>query len=100
LALAQARQARAMLELYRRQLGPQVEASLRLAEQAFSAREVTPLEILTAQRQVLETQGRYLSACQDWAQARIRLDSACGRLLPSARTPLPSASHPDSEESP
>ena len=100
LALARARQAGSLLELYRRQLGPQVEASLRLAERAFAAREVTPLEILTAQRQVLETQARYLAARREWAQARIRLDSACGRLLPSARTPLPPASAPDSEESP
>ena len=56
---------------------------------SFKAREITPLQILTAQRQVIESQGRFLAARQAWAEARIRLDSACGRLLPSAQTPLP-----------
>ncbi|MBL4845941.1 MAG: TolC family protein [Planctomycetes bacterium] len=88
-ALVQSRQAYAALELFERSLGPQTEETLRLTERAFQAREVTPLEILTAQRQVLDTQSRFLTARQSWAEARIQLDSACGRLLPSARTPLP-----------
>jgi len=88
-----------VLELFQTSLGPQTEATLRLTERAFQAREVTPLEILTAQRQVLDTQARFLAARQASAEARIRLDSACGRLLPSARTPLPSASETQEEES-
>lgn len=87
--LMQLKQARAVLDLYRASLGPQTEETLRLTEQAFKAREITPLQILTAQRQVIESQGRFLAARQAWAEARIRLDSACGRLLPSAQTPLP-----------
>jgi outer membrane protein, heavy metal efflux system len=88
-ALTQQRQARAVLDLFRTSLGPQTEETLRLTERAFQAREITPLQILTAQRQVIETQGRFLVARQAWAEARIRLDSASGRLLPSARPPLP-----------
>ena len=98
-ALTQGDQARAVLELFETSLGPQTEETLRLTERAFQAREVTPLEILTAQRQVLDTQARFLAARQASAEARIRLDSACGRLLPSARTPLPSASETHEEES-
>lgn len=98
LAVARERQARELVFAYRTGLGPQAEAILRLTERAFAAREVTPLQVLTAQRQVLETQAQFLAARRDWVQARIRLDSACGRLLPSARTPLPPAA--DSEESP
>ena len=96
--LLQLKQARAVLDLYRASLGPQTEETLRLTEQAFKAREITPLEILTAQRQVIENQSRFLAARQAWAEARIRLDSACGRLLPSARTPLPhNVAHEDSK---
>lgn len=82
-------QARALLSLFGERLGPQTREILRLTERAFAAREVTPLEILTAQRQVLEAQARFLAARLRFAQARIRLESACGRLLPTARTPLP-----------
>ena len=95
--LLQLKQARTVLHLYRTSLGPQTEETLRLTEQAFKAREITPLEILTAQRQVIETQRRFLTARQAWAEARIRLDSACGRLLPSAQTPLP---HNTTDEDP
>lgn len=94
-ALAISRQAYALFALFQTTLGPQTELTLRLTERAFNAREVTPLQILAAQRQVLDTQARFLAARRGWAEARIRLDSACGRLLPSARTPLPS----DDEES-
>ncbi|MCA8924421.1 MAG: TolC family protein [Planctomycetes bacterium] len=96
-ALAQLEQARAVLEVFEATLGPQTEETLRLTELAFAAREVTPLGILTAQRQVLDTQTRLLNARQSWAAAQIRLDSACGRLLPAARTPLPQPRDSDSE---
>ena len=46
---------------------------------------------------MIETQRRFLTARQAWAEARIRLDSACGRLLPSAQTPLP---HNTTDEDP
>ena len=98
-ALTEVTLTRSALELFRTRLGPQTERTLRLTERAFQAREVTPLEILTAQRQVLDTQTRFLAVRQAWAEARIRLDSACGRLLPSARTPLPSAPKTHQEES-
>jgi len=101
-AAADLRQARGVLELYRTTLGPQTEETLRLTEQAFRAREVSPLEILTAQRQVVETQARFLAARQAWAEAQIRLDSASGRLLPAARTPLPqpddTTTHPSDDD--
>jgi len=96
-ALTRAEQAYVLLDLFRTSLGPQSEETLKLTEKAFKAREVTPLQILTAQRQVLDTQSRFLAAQQAWAEARIRLDSACGRLLPSARTPLPPTSESEEE---
>ena len=101
-AAADLRQAREVLKLYRTALGPQTEETLRLTEQAFRAREVSPLEILTAQRQVVETQARFLAARQASAEAQIRLDSASGRLLPAARTPLPqpddTTTHPSDDD--
>ena len=92
-------QARALLALYRDRVAPQAEEILRLTERAFAAREVTPLEILTAQRQVLESQARFIDARLRGAEARIRLESACGRLLPTARTPLPPSAETE-EDSP
>lgn len=88
-ALARAQRAAELLALYDAALGPQTERTLELTERAFAAREVTPLQILTAQRQVLETQARFLDARRAWAEAQVSLDSACGRLLPSAQTPAP-----------
>ena len=92
-------QAGALLALYRDRVAPQAEEILRLTERAFAAREVTPLEILTAQRQVLESQARFIDARLRGAEARIRLESACGRLLPTARTPLPPSAETE-EDSP
>ena len=54
---------------------------------ALGTSEVTPLEILTAQAQVIATQLEFLDARQRMAEARIELEAAAGGLLPSGATP-------------
>lgn len=88
-ALLERRQAARLLRLYRDQLAPALADSLRLTEQAFAAREVTPLEILTAQQQVIEARARALEAQERQALARVRLDAARGALLPDLHTRFP-----------
>ena len=80
-------QAERLLGLYRDELEPALIESLRLSEQAFQVREVTPLQILTSQQLVIETRGRALEAQEGWAAARIRLQAATGDLLPALRFP-------------
>lgn len=60
---------------------PRVQESLRLTDEAFDAREVTLVEILTAQKQVLDVRSNYLEARIRAAQARILVDTVTGRVL-------------------
>ena len=48
------------LKYYRENLAPRLEESLRLSAAARGVTEITPVELLTSQRQVLETQTRFL----------------------------------------
>ena len=61
---------------------PGLDATLRLTEASLEAGEITPLELLTAQTQVLETQQEFLEARRRLAEARLELEAAAGRLLP------------------
>lgn len=62
-------------------LVPRVRESLRSTDEAFRAREVTLVEILTAQRQILDVRARYLEARIRALRARIALDTVTGRIL-------------------
>jgi len=93
-ALVERRQAERLLAVYRERVEPGLTESLRLTEQAFQAREVTPLQILTTQRQVVAARGRALEAQERLAAARVRLAAAAGVLLPELRTPYPAAGEP------
>ena len=88
-------QAERLLVLLRDEVEPGLAESLRLTEEAFRAREVTPLQILTAQQQVIESRSRVLAAQERRATARVRLAAATGDLLPELLTPLPRAETQD-----
>jgi len=62
-------------------LVPRVRESLRLTDEAFRSREVTLVEILTAQKQVLQTRSNYLEARIRAARARILVESVTGKVL-------------------
>lgn len=62
-------------------LVPRVQESLRLTDEAFAAREVTLVEILTAQKQVLDVRTNHLEARIRATQARILVDTVTGRVL-------------------
>lgn len=81
-ALLETRAAEQLHRLLHEELEPGLERSVRLTERAFAAREVTPLQILTTQQQVIEGRARALAAQERLAAARIRLAAATGRLLP------------------
>ena len=72
---------RRQVQAFKDELIPRIEENLRLAQQAFEAREVTLVEILTAQRQSLETQQNYLEARIRKAVARLMMDTASGAVL-------------------
>ncbi|MGE0709907.1 MAG: TolC family protein [Planctomycetota bacterium] len=88
-ALADYRQSERALRLFREEVEPALAESLRLTERAFEAREVTPLQILAAQQQVIEARARALDAQRRRALARVRLEAATGDLLPRLRTRYP-----------
>lgn len=88
-ALTEYRQAERLRQLFQDEVEPALVESLRLNEQAFNAREVTPLQILTSQQQVIETRARALGARERWVVARIRLQAATGDLLPELLTRFP-----------
>lgn len=75
------------VEVFTQRLLPGLDSTLRLTRASLEAGEVTPLEILTAQAQVIATQLEFLDARQRMAEARIELEAAAGALLPSGATP-------------
>lgn len=89
-AFGELMQSHKLLLLYRGKLLPQAERTLELTRRAFKAREVTLVEILTAQSQVLQTQSRFQASRGRWAAGRLNLDFAVGQL------PLP----PETKRSP
>lgn len=88
-ALTEYLQAERLRQLFQDEVEPALVESLRLNEQAFNAREVTPLQILTSQQQVIETRARALEARERWVVARLRLQAATGDLLPELLTRFP-----------
>ena len=75
-------QADARVAALRERLLPRLEEALRLTRAAQAAGEVTPLEILTAQAQLLEVEREVLEARARRASARVELDAAAGVLSP------------------
>jgi cobalt-zinc-cadmium efflux system outer membrane protein len=77
-----------LVRLYRTRLLPQANKALSLTREAFEAREVTLVEILTAQAQALSIRSQYQAARGRWAVARLSLDFHTGRLaLPAEPKP-------------
>lgn len=72
---------RQQVEAFQKGLIPRIQENLRLTQVAFEAREVTLVEILTAQRQSLDTQKNYLEARIRKAVARSMMDTATGDVL-------------------
>lgn len=76
---------------------PRLRESVRLADRAFEAREVTLVEILTAQRQVLQGLQGALEARVRRTRARIRLEALAG-LYPVPGPPDPPETRHEEEE--
>lgn len=81
-AVAEIGRAAEQVALFREQLMPGLEDTLRLTRVALEAGEVTLVEILAAQTQVIGVQFEFLTARERLARARVTLDTASGRLLP------------------
>ena len=79
-AVARFDAARAQADSFRRDIQPQLEESLRLTRQALERGEVTPVEILSSQRQVLNARRRDLEVRIDLALARSVVDWATGEF--------------------
>jgi outer membrane protein TolC len=80
-AVASEQEAVRQVRHFEENLLPKVQESLRLTDEALRVREVTAIEILTAQRQVLDVQNNYLEARIRAARARLLLDTATGAVL-------------------
>lgn len=83
-AVAEVSRSAEQVALFRQHLMPGLEDTLRLTRVALEAGEVTPIEILAAQAQVIGVQLEYLTARERLARARVTLDTASGWLLPPA----------------
>jgi outer membrane protein TolC len=64
-----------------------VRETLQLTNEAFRAREVTLVEILTAQRQSLDSQQNYLEARIRRSKAKLLLDTVAGQVLAESTKP-------------
>ncbi len=95
-ALARFRAAREAEQSLRETLLPRIEETTRLTEESFNAREITFLEILSAQRQVLSARRAALEARVALNRAAIQLDTVTGRLL--VEPPTPEAKERSDEE--
>lgn len=84
--VAELSRAAEQVALFREQLMPGLDDTLRLTRAALEAGEVTPIEILAAQGLVLGVQVEFLAARERFARARVTLDAASGRLLPPPDT--------------
>ncbi len=89
---------RQQTEAFRNDLIPKIEENLRLTQVAFEAREVTLVEILTAQRQSLDTQKNYLEARIRKAVARLMMDTATGAVLTAEAGSRKPSSHAEGVE--
>jgi outer membrane protein TolC len=69
------------IRFFEGEIGPQLSEALRLSGNAFSAKEVTLFEVLTAQSQVAEVRARLLDARARYAEARVLLDASTGALV-------------------
>ncbi len=95
-ALARFRAAHQAEQSLRDTLLPRIEETTRLTEESFDAREITFLEILSAQRQVLSARRAELEARVTLNRAAIQLDTVTGRLL--VEPPTPDAKERSDEE--
>ena len=86
------------VQMFEKTLIPQVQESLQLTNDAFRVREVTLVEILTAQRQSLDSQQNYLEARIRRAQAKLMLDTIGGQVLTEGTQPPEKPVLPEKEK--
>jgi outer membrane protein TolC len=98
LALYRYRDAERKLGLYRRTLGPLAQSALHVARQAWEAGEVEFVELIDAQRLLLEFQLEAERAAADRAQRLAEIEMMVGREVtrsmksePDTTMPKPSA---------
>ena len=88
--------------LYQQQVLPQVQETLSLSEATYQAGQTTVLNVIDAQRSLLETRRANLAALQDAANAMAELERATarpvGELLAAADLSEPAAATQPSEE--
>jgi outer membrane protein TolC len=97
-AFATLQRAEAQVAFNQAELAPRLEDMLRLTRASIEAGEATPLEVLIAQGQVIETKLDFLAARQRRAEAWVELQAASGRLLPKLAATRPRQG--DDEEDP
>jgi len=83
-ALARLDRSREQLAYFRESIRPRLEENLRLTAESLAVREITPLELLAAQRQVLELQSRQLDALIQHAKDRQIVATVSGSWLGAA----------------
>ena len=82
LALYEFRDAQRKINLYRDSLIPKAEQSLKVTQSAFMAEEASFLDLIDAQRMLLEFQLSYERALANHAQRLAQLEMLIGRELP------------------
>ncbi len=95
-AVAAYRKARRQADYIAQNVEPRLEESLRLTEASLAARELSTLEVLLTQRQILDTRMRALEARFTSASHRIRVLAASGTLFRQG-APTPGNAEPPSE---
>lgn len=84
--------------LYEQQVLPQARRTLELSESAYQAGQTPILNVIDAQRSLLETRQAYIAALQDAAAALVELERATARpatvVLQAATTTQPASSQP------
>jgi len=97
-AVAAYRKARRQSEYLSENVEPRLAESRRLAEASLAAREMSTLEVLLTQRQILDARLRTLSARYDAASAWVRLRAVTGQLFGTGVRRPPGAAAPKEEE--
>ena len=68
------------------ELLPRLQRALEITDEAFRLRELTLLEILSTQRQVLDTRRRHLNARAERARTHILIETITGAVLKDQET--------------
>ncbi len=85
------RRARRQADYIAENVEPRLEESLRLTEASIAARELSTLEVLLTQRQILDARMRALAARFEAASSWVRVQAVSGRLFGTGARHVPDA---------